>query len=157
MMRLFLVRHADASFTSSDDYNRPLSELGKKQAQLSAAYIQQNTQSERSLIVASSALRTCQTAQIISDHQPSADLYQDRAFYEARVGQWCDVIIEKSDASNLILVGHNPTMGFLAKHLNTSQQVAFSPACVAQYHLEIAADGLKLPAQYIDFYIPHAN
>ncbi len=156
MMQLYLVRHADSSFGANTDHQRPLSELGKYQATLSAAYLKQRVQSAHTQIICSDSLRTESTAIIIQNQIQGCDLCSDNAFYHARVGEWCDSICENRSAESLILVGHNPIMGFLAKHLNPSLSYQFSPSCVAHYELEILPDGLKLPAQLIDFFKPDA-
>lgn len=160
-MNLFLVRHADAEFSSSSDHQRPLSALGQQQALKTAAYLEKSLQSNDVQIICSDALRTQTTANIIAKHIKSTQIHSiqviaDHIYYHATVGQWCDGITANQHRENLILVGHNPTISYLSKYLNTKHAQQFSPACVAQYQLEIKADGLKLPASFIDFFKPNA-
>lgn len=158
-MNLFVVRHGDAPFTAATDHQRPLSELGESQATQSGAFIAGQLTLPQALIVCSDANRTHSTARIIARElvdcavsvNPQADLYG------ARTGQWCDVIEQHPDISDLILVGHNPTMSLLARHLFPLKAFQFQPACVAHFTLEIDPQGLRLPAQYKQFFSPHAT
>ena len=156
-MQLFLVRHADAKFNAQTDHQRPLSEIGKLQAQLSAQYIKQNIKSPAVNILCSDALRTLTTAQIIAQELESCQLSENNVYYQASVGQWCDGIASQPLQKTVVLVGHNPTISNLSNHLNSTHAPTFSPACVAHYELEILTDGLKLPAQHIDFFKPNVS
>lgn len=160
-MKVFLVRHADAEFGNTSDHQRPLSALGQHQALKTADYLQQNIHSNEVTIICSNALRTHTTANIIAKHiqsnpKKSNPVLADHIYYHATVGQWCDGITAYQNNDYLILVGHNPTISYLSKYLNSMHAQQFSPACVAQYQLEIKADGLKLPASFIDFFNPNA-
>ncbi len=155
-MQLFIVRHADSNFVAGSDHQRPLSELGERQAQQSATFLKQIIQSADVQIICSDALRTQTTALIIQQQLNHSQLSAENAFYHAQVGQWCDAIMAHKLTANLILVGHNPTISLLSRHLNPSRPKRFSPSCVAHYELEIKSDGLKLPAQLKDFFIPNA-
>ena len=156
-MQLFLVRHAAADFNASSDHQRPLSEIGKLQAKQSAVYIKQKVQSSDVLIISSDALRTETTALIIQQQLNPCQLSAHSSFYHAQVGAWCDAIMAHQSTEYLILVGHNPTISMLSSYLNAPHAHRFSPACVAHYELEIAADGLKLPAQFKYFFKPNAS
>lgn len=156
-MQLFLVRHADAILGAETDHQRPLSELGKLQASQSADFLSQSILSPETIILCSDALRTTITAKIIVDKlNPVTRLMTNNSYYHASVGQWCDGINEYQCVDNLILVGHNPTISYLSKHLNSGHAQQFSPSCVAHFELEIQPDGLKLPAQFIAFFKPDA-
>jgi phosphohistidine phosphatase SixA len=161
-MQLFLVRHADSDFGANTDHQRPLSKLGINQAKQSAAYIKQRINSSEinspgTQIICSDALRTQTTALVIQQHLSPCLLKPDNTYYHARVGDWCDGIMAHQSVENLILVGHNPTLSFLSKHLNPSQAHNLCPSCVLHYELEIHQDGLKLPAQLKDVFKPNAN
>ncbi|VAW45765.1 hypothetical protein MNBD_GAMMA02-972 [hydrothermal vent metagenome] len=155
-MQLFLVRHANSNFGASTDHQRPLSQLGLKQAAQSAEYLKQSIQSTDVHIICSDALRTKTTALIIQQHIKAVNITSNNIYYNARVGEWCDGISTHKSVGNLILVGHNPTMSSLSMHLNPTLVQRFNPSCVAHYELEIQADGLKLPAQLKDFFKPDA-
>ncbi len=157
MNSLFLVRHADSPFTNHQDHQRPLSELGKQQATQTAAFIRHHCQQQTVTIVTSSAVRTRNTADIIAQQLTVATQSAHDALYLAQVGQWCDVMLAHDLDTPLILVGHNPTITQTAHHLNPASKLLFKPACAAHFMLEIAPDGLKLPAQLLDFFDPHAK
>lgn len=155
-MQLFVVRHGHSPFTAATDHQRPLSELGLIQAAQAGQFIQDRTR-QPPLIVCSNALRTRQTAAAIAEVLGTERINAHPHLYHALVGDWCDVIAEQAQQDALVLVGHNPTMGQLAQYLNPWHQTPFSPACVAHLALEIAADGLKLPAHPHDFFKPDAQ
>jgi len=156
-MELFIVRHGHSPFHATTDHQRCLSELGSQQANLSAHYIYDKLKNKTRLIVSSDAQRTLSTASIIQNKLMDCQLFSDEKFYTARIGEWCDAIVTNQQVDNLILVGHNPTMSLLAQHLLPQQSFHFQPACVAHFNLEIAQDGLKLPALLKGFYIPDAK
>lgn len=156
-MKLFIVRHGESPFDAPTDHQRSLSLKGKMQAKKSAVFITSLLSTTATKLIASDAKRTLETAQIIQNHIPQGDLVSDRRFYDARVGDWCDSIAQHHDISQLILVGHNPTVSLLSQHLGAVRNLPFTPACVAYFDLEIAPDGLKLPATLNAFYSPDAN
>lgn len=156
-MKLFIVRHGDSPFGATTDHQRILSLKGKMQVQKTAHFIAEHKQPGEIQIIASDAVRTLETAKILQEKLNHSQLTTDGKFYGARVGEWCDAITEESKTSQLILVGHNPTMTMLCQHLATSAAPHFSPACVAYLKLEIDSDGLKLPAVLNAFYSPDAT
>jgi len=156
-MELFVVRHGDSPFTAATDHQRPLSELGEVQAAKSGAFIAQQGISTEVQIVCSDATRTHSTALIIAGKLGHCAVTAQAELYGARTGQWCEVIEHHQQLSQLILVGHNPTMSLLARHLFPLKAFQFQPACVAHFTLEIEQQGLRLPAQYKQFYSPHAT
>ncbi len=155
-MHVFLVRHGDSPFTAANDHQRPLSKLGEQQAKLAGKFIYDHSQGPHK-IICSDALRTCMTAQMIDQVIQAQSTSAFEHLYHARVGDWCDVIQQNHGDNDLVLVGHNPTMTYLAKYLQPLAPQTFSPACVGHYQLEIAADGLRLPAQLINFFKPNAK
>ncbi|MFC3194745.1 SixA phosphatase family protein [Marinicella sediminis] len=156
-MNLFVVRHGDSPFTTATDHQRPLSDLGIRQATQSGRFIATRIPASKSLIVCSDALRTTTTAHTIGEQLNSVEIKAQANLYGAQTGQWCDVMERHADIDNLILVGHNPTMSLLARHLFSLRAFQFQPACVAHFGLEIDADGLRLPAQYKEFFNPDAS
>jgi|GEM_PF-1375630 len=155
-MELFLVRHGDSPFAAETDHLRSLSPLGESQALSSARYIAKQCINASTLIVCSDANRTLTTAQIIQQQLGQVQLIADYKFYNALVGDWCDAMKQYSDNTQLILVGHNPTMSILSQHLIPTQSFHYKPACVGHFSLEIETDGLKLPAHLNEFYSPDA-
>ncbi len=155
MMQVFLVRHGNSPFTAANDHQRMLSELGQRQAIQAAHFIKSHVHNAAVKIICSDAIRTLKTAELIAQQLTMSSMIADHRFYQARVGDWCDAISAHQTNQVLVLVGHNPTISFLSQYLNPLQQLNFSPACVAHYQLEIVEDGLKLPAQFKEFFIPN--
>jgi phosphohistidine phosphatase len=156
-MQLFVVRHGDSPFTAATDHQRPLSSLGQAQAIQSGQFIAANMSHPFARIVCSDALRTATTARLVADQLADSSYTEHEELYGARTGQWCDVMLRNASCEVLILVGHNPTMSLLARHLYPLHDFHFQPACVACFTLEIDQDGLRLPAQYNAFFSPHAK
>ena len=156
-MELFIVRHGDSPFTAQTDHSRPLSSYGQTQAINSAHFIHSKCKDTPTLIICSDALRTLSTAKIIQQKMSQADLTSNLIYYNALVGDWCDAITKYADITQLILVGHNPTMSILSQYLIPTQSFHYKPACVGHFSLEIETDGLKLPAYLNEFYSPDAS
>ena len=155
-MELFVVRHGHSPFTATTDHQRTLSTLGQRQAKQSAEFISRLIPQQSAQIICSDAARTLSTANIIHSRINGSQLISNHLYYNALVGDWCDAINDQAHQAHLILVGHNPTMSMLSHHLFPIKSFHFNPACVAHFSLEIATDGLKLPAQLNAFYMPDA-
>lgn len=153
-MNLFIVRHGHSPMQDID-HQRPLSELGQKQARQAAAFIQQNTDTIPH-ILCSDAVRTLQTAELIAAAFGLDGCDARNEFYTAGVGIWCDAIENNSHCQSLVLVGHNPTISQLSGYLTGSNDIYFKPACVTHIRLEILTDGLRLPAQLLANFKPDA-
>jgi phosphohistidine phosphatase len=140
MKRLTLVRHAHAKVQAAavTDFERPLSRRGKAEAKatalrLCAAGLQPD------LLIASSALRTLQTAEIIARESqiPERQLLRDERLYLATL----DAVLEVIHATgprieHLMLVGHNPGVSALAEVLAPQAQLgelATAAACTMDF------------------------
>ncbi|MCL2344862.1 MAG: histidine phosphatase family protein [Desulfobulbus sp.] len=117
---LLLWRHAEAE-EGDDDLQRPLTERGRRQAKLMAAWIKaQQPQGLRILV--SPAVRTRQTAEAL--HLPFT--------IERRLGPGADVpaLIAAAGwpqaAGAALLVGHQPTLGRLAALLLAGHEADWS-------------------------------
>ncbi len=152
--QLFIVRHGHAPFHGDDDFQRPLSELGLKQAQSSGQFISQHLTQEPVTIIASAAKRTTLTAQQIASVLPSKPkLILLPELYGATVGDWCQQV-SLSHAQQLILVGHNPTVSQLSRYLSQDNSASFSPATTAHFDLELTSEGLTIPASLKHIFRP---
>ena len=152
-INLFIVRHGHSPFIGNDDFNRPLSEQGLNQAAQVGKYIAQKTVDGKTKIITSSAQRTLSTTENICQSLAKFETVQMDSLYSASVGDWCDAIINHA-AENMVLVGHNPTISQLYQYLAQSQAQGFTPATTGYLILEIAGDGLKLPAQPQHIFCP---
>ncbi len=152
-INLFIVRHGHSPFVGSDDFKRPLSETGMRQTQAVGAYIAGNLLPGQIKVITSAAQRTLSSSENICLSLPQAQTDKHAELYSASVGDWCRFITSHA-AENLILVGHNPTISQLHQYLTQSDNTGFSPATVSHLNLEIAPDGLKLPAQAFHIFCP---
>jgi phosphohistidine phosphatase len=116
---LILVRHAKAAEHAGEDAARPLSERGERDAPAIGRWLAaQDIAPQRAVV--SPARRARQTWEMLSPQlsnapQPDVD---DRVFANT-TAQLLDVIRETSgDVEALVLVGHNPSIGELARTLD---------------------------------------
>jgi phosphohistidine phosphatase len=119
-LRIFLVRHGEADADPPEGLHDEARALTAKARSNVAAHFA--SLSERmgpvSLILTSPLVRTVQTAQILSSSvRHEGPLRVHRCLLpDMPVGAVEPVLKEYSD-ENLVLVGHQPTMGALAAHL----------------------------------------
>lgn len=121
--RLVLLRHGQAvDGFSCSDFDRALTDKGIVRSQLVHQYLNINSyQPDR--ILASPAARTTQTAEIIAGEKQEL-IHFDDELYNARLEALLDSIKNTPKSySNLLVVGHNPSLELLVMFLsNASQQ-----------------------------------
>lgn len=111
MKTIVIMRHSKADKTGNyTDFERPLTQQGIKDAKSVAKKLAKMNFSPQKVFV-SSALRTTQTAQIISKK-----LYFDEPltfcddFYNGNIDNYFTAILSaNNDFKNILLIGHNPT------------------------------------------------
>lgn len=136
MKKLYLFRHADASWPKGveTDFDRPLSEVGIKQAQDSAAYLQKQGVNP-DYFVCSSALRAHSTANYFAqgvDVTPSA---LDELYNAGHEQLLATIKAAKDTDSSMILVAHNPGISMLAtQFLGIYEDLA--PCTMVELHFE---------------------
>ncbi len=119
MLRLLLLRHAKAiPYAGRDDYERTLTERGRADAALMAGYVVSH-EMEPDLLLHSGAARTKETAEIVLRKLPSAiEVSVDPNIYEANRPTLLELIQDlPEDSPTVMIVGHNPGMADLARHL----------------------------------------
>ncbi len=118
MKKLLLVRHAKATHeTGFVDFERPLKPSGLQDAAIMAGRLKENGHVPQ-LLVASPALRTLSTANVLSQHLEVPAAEEIFGIYDAGQNQLVDIINELNDACNFIgLVGHNPGIGQVLYYL----------------------------------------
>lgn len=132
---LYLLRHADAAQKESrqDDKSRELTQSGVKDSLHMGAWLrEQNVDFD--LIASSSALRAEQTASLIAEgmklDQPRM-LVED-VLYDASVRQLLDYINNIEEGYDRVLVvGHNPSITYLAEYLTKADIGDMAPGSVA--------------------------
>lgn len=118
MKKLLLVRHAKATHeTGFVDFERPLKPSGLQDAAIMAGRLKE-TGHVPQLLVASPALRTLSTANVLSQHLEVPAAEEILGIYDAGQNELVDIINELNDAYDFIgLVGHNPGIGQVLYYL----------------------------------------
>ena len=125
-MRLLLLRHAKSDWSGkADDHARPLSARGKRTAPRIGAYMRAKCY-EPKLVLCSTAERTKETLELVLpalSGQPQ--VRYDRSLYLAELPVLlAEIRALASEASPLMVVGHNPGLEQLAIALALQAQSA---------------------------------
>lgn len=120
--KLILVRHAAAEELTLQmaDFDRKLLKKGIDDALLMGNWITQHV-SEPFQIVTSSAARAKETAELIARplHVEEPSIAQFDELYMEGIKGYLDVVNQTSEkVDHLVLVGHNPDIGFFAEYLS---------------------------------------
>jgi len=127
MLTLYLLRHAKSSWddTSKQDFERQLSNRGRKACALVGEFIQEKG-IDFDLVLVSTAVRTRETIELIKERAKfRGEVRYDERIYEATVPQLLEIISQIDNArESVLLVGHNPGIeGLLALLTGAQQQV----------------------------------
>ncbi len=113
-MDLILWRHADARESRDEvsDMDRPLTAKGERQAQRMAQWLNRHLP-ESTRVLVSPALRARQTADALNrKYKLASELAPERSATELmQVARWPD------SRGPVLVVGHQPTLGFVAAYL----------------------------------------
>ncbi len=120
---LLILRHGKSDWDAgTDDFNRPLTDRGKRGAQRIATWLMQHdlvpdyvisSPAERAV---ETARKTCKAMGLGGD-----DVHTDRAVYLATQQELLDVLARcPSDARRIMLVGHNPGLEDLLEYLSST-------------------------------------
>ncbi len=119
-MKIFLVRHGDADAELPEGLGDEARALTVKSRQMLASHFAALAEHMPGidLVLTSPLVRAVQTAQILSLVQKHDGLlHAHRSLLpEMPVGA-IESILRQTDAHNLVLVGHEPSMGAMAAHL----------------------------------------
>ena len=118
MDRLILLRHgkADADATSGQDFDRALTERGRRDALLvSKAMAEAGLYPD--LVLVSPAARTLQTWEAAAEVFSRAQVRIVPALYEIGPAEILELARAEGAAGTLMIVGHNPGLGALSAHL----------------------------------------
>jgi phosphohistidine phosphatase len=119
MLRLLLLRHAKAiPYVGRDDYERTLTERGRADAGLVAAYIAKQAP-EPDLMIHSGAARTRETADIVARKlSPGLEVAVEPDIYDADRASLLRLLRGlPEDSPTVVVVGHNPGMAEVARLL----------------------------------------
>ncbi len=136
---ILLMRHAEAEHghTTLSDFDRCLTDDGCETAQRTGACLKAlGIQIDR--IVASSAIRTRQTAEFVASGVcPAATMVFLDGLYNATADSFASCIRMESpvEESSVLVVGHNPGIAGLMCHW-AEQSLSVPPATLAIYQLQ---------------------
>lgn len=118
MRHVILMRHAEAAWPQGgEDIKRPLASGGRKEAKAIGLYMQRQEISADFALV-SSALRTCETWEIISPYMGSPHWQLEPQLYSASSSGMMELIRALPDAlEKVIVLGHNPVIHMFALKL----------------------------------------
>lgn len=142
MKRLTLVRHAHAKVQNPPitDFERPLSRRGKSEAKATALRLLEQ-ELIPSLLIASPAKRTLQTAEILARELKVSDrhLRREESLYLAAAETLLNVIRATGPRiGHLMVIGHNPGVSVLATILAPEAalgEFATAAACTLEFEL----------------------
>lgn len=158
---LYLVRHAKSSWTdmSLGDFNRPLNKRGLRDAPEMGKRLK-DRKIMPGIILCSPAQRARQTAGLLfKDMGGSMDTIQfDEQIYEASADTLMDLIRNLPDNSaSAMIIGHNPSMGWLANQLADSHMDRMPTCAIATLELETShwRDAGTCASRLLDFDYPN--
>ncbi len=119
----FLMRHGKAAdyMEHPDDFMRPLVPRGEQEVVTAAKKLANEYMIEH--IVCSPAVRTIQTARIALEicMLPLAKLTVMPELYMGSFGHYLDALNAIPTHSNILIIGHNPSIGQIAIHYGLNQ------------------------------------
>ena len=137
------MRHAEAGSKGSrqEDKSRELTQGGVQDSLRMGAWLLSKN-AHWDLIVSSSALRAEQTASLVAeamkiDHPRI--LFED-VLYDASVRQFLEYVNNMEDPyHNVLIVGHNPAISYLAEYLTKADIGDMTPGSVAIIKFEFSS------------------
>lgn len=164
MSRLFLLRHAKAGWARPGmrDYDRPLENSGQADADAMGALMREAGYVP-DMTLCSGAVRARETLNGIAGQADTGRVeFHDRLYSEDATA-YLDLIRARSDAGDLLVVGHNPMMEDLATALagdgnaeaRTSLAQGFATAGLAVLRFDAGLKGAKPGGGYLEaFHLP---
>lgn len=140
MKLLTLIRHAKSDWSDElYDFERPLSDEGLRDAPLMGEFLNSKIQ-KPDLIIASPALRTTTTAEILAEKlsYPQEKILFIDELYLCSISEYIEVLIEQSvKIRSIMIISHNPgTTGIV--NLLTNNNIGDIPPCgVAHIELDV--------------------
>ncbi len=138
---LILIRHGEAAERESDqtDFDRFLTGNGVQAvSNLGRHLSNKNTQPD--IIITSPAVRAFGTAQLVAEqlNYDSARIHNNEEIYEASVRTLLQVVNQlKEEWNSVLLVGHNPSISYLAEYITEAEIGDMSPGSAAQISFEL--------------------
>lgn len=151
-MKLFIMRHAQASFNAPSDRERPITEKGIEQTK---RLISENKSSlaDVNLIWSSELLRARQTAELVSECLNLNSTQKDFLSPDDDVRQVVHELKKLDDDICLLIVSHQPLVGELVSYLvnaNVHQAHPYATSEVMALEMEYLEPGMaSLLKQYL--------
>ncbi len=134
-MKLLLVRHAQSSYLSADDFSRSITEQAREELYEKLIKIKDKIGTDDIGIFSSPALRTKQTAKAFQDVlNVDGKIHEMRSIMYGDLSSTIDELEAHGHEFNIV-VGHQPTMSFWMQEI-TGNGKPFSPATMAIIDLE---------------------
>ncbi len=120
--RIVVMRHAKAEAHGPSDFDRHLADRGVEEGAMAGRWLAEQG-FEPDHVLVSAALRTRETWAAVADgagwDADTIETDESDALYEAGPETALDLVRETpDDAVALLVIGHNPTMGYLAQLLD---------------------------------------
>jgi phosphohistidine phosphatase len=136
-MTLYLLRHADADTPAANDDERALSEKGVKQSKRVASFCREQGV-KPDLILVSPLLRAQQTAGPVAEKLGLEIETVPWLAYGTATERVFEQLATRTDASSIMLVGHEPDFGLLAAALLGAEREAVRVRKASLILLEVA-------------------
>ena len=162
MHDLVLLRHGHALSTGEagirSDARRPLSERGLAEA-LQAAQRLKETGFVPELIVASPYLRAAMTADIAAGIFPAARRVESEALSDGNAAAVVELLSGAAlrEGAGVLVVGHQPLLGYLAGFFLGKEALPLSPAGFARVKTGTAGFAADHAAALTELYTPAGN
>lgn len=158
--QLLIMRHAQAEEIQQErlDRDRELTTKGQQEA-LTMAFQLHQRKIALDAIHASIASRTTKTASLVSDVMkvdPESVFFQ-HDLYNSSIRTYLEFITHlDSDARSVLLVGHNPTVSYLAEYLTNAEigSVPTAGICIIQFRAISWNEVTKDTGELVDFIYP---
>jgi len=128
-MRLYLMRHGQASNMADTDHERPLTQKGRSRSE-STARILANLEIAPDVIFASPRVRAQETAQIISEAINVPVTTSDLVNFSFDIDSLEVLIGGMEYDAEVLFIGHNPSMSEVAEEL-TGTSISLKTGAIA--------------------------
>lgn len=151
-MKIFIMRHAQASFSAPSDRDRPITELGITQTK--NLLLTKNDQfSDVNLIWCSDLLRAIQTASLVTDALTLEAVEKTFLSPDGSVKQVVEALQRIESEACLFIVSHQPLVGELVSFLvngNVHNAHPYTTSEILELELDVVAAGMaRITKQYL--------
>jgi len=138
---LILIRHAQSNEKASDqqDVDRTLTTEGMQQSTKIGFYFN-NEGLFPDIIITSPAIRAQQSSTIIADQLKlnTEHVHSNDELYEASVRTFLQVVkLFKEEWERVFVIGHNPTISYLAEYITNAEIGSMSSGSVARIEVPV--------------------